>query len=234
MSAGSFTQESLPMLLRDLAERNNSGRCQLQAGPRRATLHFLSHQVVAAETERHTAEAAVRDLLTWLSGSYQFYTEQVLLAHIPRVNRVRQSLQRLLSAEHDPNLEPRGSTEHGIWSPPTLIDHEASAPPAAPLEPPRAFASAEALVSEDHEAVSAEFIQTLQTTCTKLVGPVGKLLLQDAASMLGVNLERIRLQDVTPLLETLKLELPERVRVDFQSAVQSMARRFGAQNTTDG
>lgn len=227
-ASGLFTKDSLPVLLHDIASRNSAGRCQFHDGTHSATLHFLSHQVVAAETERYTAEAAVYDMLTWLSGHYQFYAEQVLLAHIPRVNRVRQSLQRLLATEHDPNLEPRETEPvepdaSRITSPPRAL--ELSVPAATSL----GLSALDLSVPEQGELLPPEFAQTLQNLCAKLIEPVGKLLLQDAADALDTKLEHLRQQDISRLLEALRLELPERLRAEFQTATQGLTQTFGEQ-----
>ncbi len=207
---GIFTRTTLPNIIYRLAASEQSGQCLFETLQQQITLVFLARQVVAASTTSPPilqAESAIAELLTWASGDYQFLPEQVFLARVPREHRIRLPLSQLLPEFTTLPIDPPQPE-----LPPSLASHS--------LEPKTSSAL------NDLELMPKEFIIELEKICKTQLGPVGTLVLQDAADTCAMDLLKIARVNAPELLIALLLEIPAQQKTGFQAALEVLKKQF--------
>jgi hypothetical protein len=219
-NTGVFTRETLPELLLNIAATEQSGQCVFQTNQHQAVLVFLARQVVAANTVNAPllrAENAILELLTWLSGNYYFQPEQVFLARIPRENRVRESLNRLL------HVTPVPSTQIESVSSVTEMTSVSSITEIASVSSgTQSFEPANPSPLNNVDLMPQQFRIELEKICNTHLGPVGKLILQDAAETCSIDLDFIPRADIQRLLVALQLEIPEAQKMAFRESLKKL------------
>jgi hypothetical protein len=186
----------------ELLEVGANGRLIVVSGSERGALYVLAHHVVAAQTLEQVGAQAFQFMLSWITGWYEFLDEPVLLARLPREQRVRamDSVTLMSPNGHENSLKPT------VEFPPARTTVEL--PSNSDNETSPAF-----LIGVGIDA--RRFNRDLKEICIAHFGPVGALLFEESLARWHSDAQIYEVSDACRLVEVISLEVPSGHRVRF-------------------
>ncbi len=219
---GTFDQNNLSTMLISVIQSSESGRLEIGGETIRGVLRFLPRHLVAAEISAPShayGDDAIRSVLTWVQGWYEFHREEVLLARLARESRVRVSLETFLG-QNEPQNQPVPIESRSVF------ETQDSSRSVSTTQESGILSTLETIITPSEKMVSSAFIKELRSLCAKLLGPAGGLILEDAAEISKVNLEKLSISEANILVVTLKSELPERHQEMYVQTVIPLMRQY--------
>ncbi|MBB6097165.1 hypothetical protein HNR42_000579 [Deinobacterium chartae] len=252
---GEYSRDTLPSLIQYLAMLGSSGELWLTASPQQAaTLAFLEGRLIGAHHGNYRGEDALYRILNFSAGQFRFHPGTITIA--PSITAPLEKLlldaaywqdtqsdaEVLPGPDAVPNVIP--DENHGElrlelmhWRVMSLADgqrslYEIAANLGRNIEEVREIAHQLAtrgiltFGARTRATVDPAFLEELRRRLTTLIGPIARVIVNDAAQQFGTPADQLEPTQVRAFLEVLTQLLAPAKQARFRELAAPLIDRF--------